>query len=830
MKKITTILIIGLIFVSSLSAAAYTTKPTTEVKKNFKKSIDIKIDNLKVSKANNNHVSLELNGVSTFLNIPSEPRLPIIVNTVELPFGANNIEIEINPTVFQTLKIPSDIQPSQSLIPLTIYGTTSTMNKPVKNEVIYSSSNPYPNTRFNYRVTCGLNKENKPTTFLTIYYYPIKYIPKDKEIILVQKTDVSYSYEPPTQTFFPTNADYDLVIISPEKFSNSLEPLINHKNNKGIKTFLKPTEEIYNEYDGVDKPEQIKYFIKDARESLGITYVLLVGGLNSLIYAKPRDDLNQGSRDWHVPVRYTNLIDDPAFPLLASDLNDPGTISDLYYSDLYEAGGKFSSWDPNQDGVFAAWDKPGFEDDENLDFSPDVCLGRLACRNIEEVNTLVNKIITYETGSVDPSWFEKMIVVSGDGFLDQTDLNIQWDTNTLETGEYTIFAQSSNPQKETGPIESIKVTVDHSKSTSLHFNHDDHLRITGFPGEPIAEIVTVSDGDILGGDDFSYTPTEDEAYCNEFYFWANMSYINGILTIRGKSYDPKPYANLSNIHVWIENSNGNIVFEDWRNDTEMYYEGEWTTGEKALLGRGGALYYMPDHFEKEIIWASNGKYTGPDDIIEGVNHGCGFLFFSGHGSPNIWTDQLPGIPGGRYYGGIPGLRVTTIDPFRPYIETPFYPLDTMSNGEKLPIAVIGGCHNSQFNVSMVMGYLDFMYLLFPSFPQLTMWCYGTMVPETFSWRIVRNPNGGAIASMGNTGLGYGMPGKALTTGGGDGWITIEFFKQYGTEGHDILGQAYAQTLTTYINTFDMTNLPEGHPKTIEQWVLLGDPTLKIGGY
>jgi hypothetical protein len=28
----------------------------------------------------------------------------------------------------------------------------------------------------------------------------------------------------------------------------------------------------------------------------------------------------------------------------------------------------------------------------------------------------------------------------------------------------------------------------------------------------------------------------------------------------------------------------------------------------------------------------------------------------------------------------------------------------------------------------------------------------------------------------------------------------------------------------------MTDLPAGHPKTIEQWVLLGDPTLQIGGY
>ena len=28
----------------------------------------------------------------------------------------------------------------------------------------------------------------------------------------------------------------------------------------------------------------------------------------------------------------------------------------------------------------------------------------------------------------------------------------------------------------------------------------------------------------------------------------------------------------------------------------------------------------------------------------------------------------------------------------------------------------------------------------------------------------------------------------------------------------------------------MNDLGAGHAKTIEQWVLLGDPTLKIGGY
>ncbi|MCX6671351.1 MAG: C25 family cysteine peptidase, partial [Euryarchaeota archaeon] len=489
-----------------------------------------------------------------------------------------------------------------------------------------------------------------------------------------------------------------------------------------------------------------------------------------------------------------------------------------------------SSWDPNSDGVFAAWGKPGVENDTGIDMYPDVALGRLACVSVTEVRTVVKKIITYETTTYGLEWFKKMTVISGDGFLDQKDLNIQWDTNALPTGIYTIYAQSSNPSAEYGPIETINITVDKTKETNLTFNHDDNLRIHSYPGLPMAEIVTVTEGNILGNTDYTYTPGENEAYCNEFYFWANMSYLSGVLTIRGKSYDPKPYGILSSIHVWIKNSADALVFEDWRNNTEMYYEGEDATGEQALLGRGGALYYMPADFQRNIIWASNGLFKGEQDVIDAWTEGAGFMFISGHGSPNVWADHYPGVPGNRAYGSITGLEVCTIRPYPPFFTLPLYPMDTIRNEEKLPIAVIGGCHNSMFNVSMVYGFLDGMIYLLPNFPKLSMWCYGTLVPETFSWRLVRNPHGGAIATMGNTGLGYGMPGIDLTTGGGDSWITIEFFKQYGTEGLDVLGQAYQQTLTNYVNTFDMTDLASGHPKSVQQWVLLGDPSLKIGGY
>ena len=78
---------------------------------------------------------------------------------------------------------------------------------------------------------------------------------------------------------------------------------MDHKNAHDMQTLLKTTEDIYAEYTGVDNPEKIKYFIKDAIEEWGVTYVLLVGGLKSPLWARPRDDPNQGTRDWHVPVR-----------------------------------------------------------------------------------------------------------------------------------------------------------------------------------------------------------------------------------------------------------------------------------------------------------------------------------------------------------------------------------------------------------------------------------------------------------------------------------------------------------------------------------------------
>ncbi|UCF49997.1 MAG: hypothetical protein JSU91_00520 [Thermoplasmatales archaeon] len=181
--------------------------------------------------------------------------------------------------------------------------------------------------------------------------------------------------------------NYDMVIITPRKFSSAIQPLIDHKNSYGIQTTLKTTEEIYSEYHGRDKAEQIKYFIKDALEEWNITYVLLLGGRKGQF---PK---------FYIPGRYV-ILDD--------GYTDLPYLSDTYYADIYKQDGEFDDWDSNGDGIFAEWGN------DTLDLEPDVYVGRLPCRYTFEVKIVVDKIIEYETTAYGEEWFNKMIVLGGD--------------------------------------------------------------------------------------------------------------------------------------------------------------------------------------------------------------------------------------------------------------------------------------------------------------------------------------------------------------------------------------------------------------------------------
>jgi hypothetical protein len=200
--------------------------------------------------------------------------------------------------------------------------------------------------------------------------------------------------------------EFDLLIIAPIEFNDALEPLKNHKISYGVPTIIVTLEEIFNNHYfptvGRDDSEKVKYFIKNAMDEWSIKYVLLVGG---------RKDQSK-IENWWVPVRYSNLIRDYKG---YENLSEGDFLTDLYFADIYNEDGSFSSWDDDNDGIFGEWALDGIADD-TPDLYPDVFVGRLPCLNIIEVRIIVNKIINYETTTYNDSWFKKILVVAGDTY------------------------------------------------------------------------------------------------------------------------------------------------------------------------------------------------------------------------------------------------------------------------------------------------------------------------------------------------------------------------------------------------------------------------------
>ena len=427
MKKIIHMLIAGILLISYTAAIGISRESdvsTTSVQVTFTKPI------MKLTIINNQKfVEMLTDRPFGTLHHAGEPLLPRQIVTFELPFGIKITDISCDVNGVQSFSLSQKILPA----PEPVISGIETEPVFTMNEEIYQLDEFYPNDWCKISTGGGLNDDNEQKTFVTVQTFPARYNPVDNVVLYVEETTVSIQYKEPKESLLSANDEFDMVIIAPECFSSDLQPLIDHKNNVDVKTFLKTTEEIYNEYDGADKPEQIKYFIKDVKEKWNVKYVMLVGGLKSIIYGLPRDDMNQGSEDWYIPVRYTNLDEGGSF-------SDPGFISDLYYMDIYDGEGEFSSWDSNNDGIFAKWKSFGMDKDI-IDFYPDVYVGRLACRNSYEVKTVVDKIITYESGSIDSSWYKRMVLVGGDGFDDSL-YGTNWPEDELFCNKYASYMQN----------------------------------------------------------------------------------------------------------------------------------------------------------------------------------------------------------------------------------------------------------------------------------------------------------------------------------------------------------------------------------------------------
>jgi hypothetical protein len=311
------------------------------------------------------------------------PLLPMFSKTYEFPLGTRIISVDVQPTTIQTVLIDTQIKPvptqekrENQIVPM----------EGIFNEDIYGSSTPYPGSWFTVNSGAGLNRNNDHTLFVSIHITPVRYSPRSHSLLYSTHFTLEITYEEATQSLPTSSETYPLVIIAPSKYSEALLPLVDHKNTFGFSTNLVLLDEVYDSYYGRDHSEQIKYFVKHAVEDWNTHYILLVGDMKTL------------------PIRFTY-----------ASWWERDLLSDLYYADIYDASGEFCSWDSNGNNRFGEVDNHG-NDLDGVDLYADVHIGRLACVDVTEVTTVVNKIITYEQETYDQIWFKRIILAGGDTF------------------------------------------------------------------------------------------------------------------------------------------------------------------------------------------------------------------------------------------------------------------------------------------------------------------------------------------------------------------------------------------------------------------------------
>jgi hypothetical protein len=329
---------------------------------------------------------------TSYMMDAGKPMLPYYTQTITFPVGTEVVDVSFTFSTVKNTNINQKVMPAPQPVPLDMDYENYCFNPEVDKDVYFSFA-PYPNTWSDYNIGRGLDRGER-VIFLSLSFFPVRYTPGLDSLQYVENVDIVVKYKPkPPDSGLTTNDSYDLVIITPQEFCDALQPLVDHKiNNMGISTKIVKTDEIYYwdyfQVEGRDRAEQIKYFIKNAYDQWNTKYILLVGGKKSY----------SSTDEWWIPVRRINIE-------LSSGIYN--SISDLYYADLYNGNGTFCSWDSNHNDLF------GEGEEDNVDLYPDVCLGRLPCVDLNEVITMVNKIIKYETQS-QSAWFNRMILCGGD--------------------------------------------------------------------------------------------------------------------------------------------------------------------------------------------------------------------------------------------------------------------------------------------------------------------------------------------------------------------------------------------------------------------------------
>jgi len=186
--------------------------------------------------------------------------------------------------------------------------------------------------------------------------------------ILHQEENVA---PPITPVLLHVNSVKYVIIVGDPSWADAVMPLARWKTLKGIPSKVYTVTSIYANFSGEDNATKIRNFIKAMYDAEGIQWVLLVGDIDK------------------IPIRYFTV---------GSSL----IPSDYYYAALN------GSFDKDGDGRYG---EPG-----EIDWVPEVYVGRIPASSKTEVEIIINKTLMYEQHIKDYAgpWMNTVLLVGGE--------------------------------------------------------------------------------------------------------------------------------------------------------------------------------------------------------------------------------------------------------------------------------------------------------------------------------------------------------------------------------------------------------------------------------
>ncbi|MHC4662179.1 MAG: C25 family cysteine peptidase [Planctomycetota bacterium] len=183
----------------------------------------------------------------------------------------------------------------------------------------------------------------------------------------------------------PGGETYQLLIATSTELRPAFEELANHRIKQGINTKIVTLAD-WNTYTGQDEAEKLRNLIIDYYQNNGLEYVCLGGGGTGYYV----DGSTYGGQDSIVPIRWAGTHYDGDVPVHL------GYPSDYYYACLD------GTWNANGDEWFATTG-------DDVDYLPEVNVGRISVDTLAQAQAYVTKLIRYETDAATTDYVKKFL-------------------------------------------------------------------------------------------------------------------------------------------------------------------------------------------------------------------------------------------------------------------------------------------------------------------------------------------------------------------------------------------------------------------------------------